>query len=139
MTAAPAIRMINAHAEGELGYVAIDGVPEIPGRTIADRLDWLNSDAGIPLRRHLMLAPRANPACSVNLLVDPVDPAAAAAFVILQPNAAHASSGSNSICVTTALLESAHDVARRCALAPPRDPSLHAKRRDVLAGKRALA
>ena len=105
MTAAPAIRMINAHAEGELGYVAIDGVPEIPGRTIADRLDWLNSDAGIPLRRHLMLAPRANPACSVNLLVDPVDPAAAAAFVILQPNAAHASSGSNSICVTTALLE----------------------------------
>ena len=69
MTAAPAIRMINAHAEGELGYVAIDGVPEIPGRTIADRLDWLNSDAGIPLRRHLMLAPRANPACSVNLLV----------------------------------------------------------------------
>ena len=105
MTAAPAIRMINAHAEGELGYVAIDGVPEIPGRTIADRLYWLNSDAGIPLRRHLMLAPRANPACSVNLIMDPVDPAADAAFVILQPNAAHASSGSNSICVTTALLE----------------------------------
>ncbi|NBU96519.1 MAG: hypothetical protein EBS20_11655 [Actinobacteria bacterium] len=76
MTAAPAIRMINAHAEGELGYVAIDGVPEIPGRTIADRLDWLNSDAGIPLRRHLMLAPRANPACSVNLIMDPVDLAA---------------------------------------------------------------
>ena len=106
MTAAPAIRMINAHAEGELGYVAIEGVPEIPGKTIADRLDWLNSDAGIPLRRHLMLAPRANPACSVNLLMDPVDPVADAAFVILQPNAAHASSGSNSICVTTALLES---------------------------------
>ena len=106
MTAAPAIRMINTHAEGELGYVAIDGVPEIPGETIADRLGWLNSDAGMPLRRHLMLAPRANPACSVNLIMDPVDPAADAAFVILQPNAAHASSGSNSICVTTALLES---------------------------------
>ena len=106
MTAAPAIRMINTHAEGELGYVAIDGVPEIPGKTIAERPGWLNSDAGIPLRRHLMLAPRANPACSLNLLMDPVDPAADAAFVILQPNAAHASSGSNSICVTTALLES---------------------------------
>ena len=106
MTAESAIRMINTHAEGELGYVAIDGVPEIPGETIADRLGWLNSDAGIPLRRHLMLAPRANPACSVNLIMDPVDPAADAAFVILQPNAAHASSGSNSICVTTALLES---------------------------------
>ena len=105
MTAAPAIRMINTHAEGELGYVAIEGVPDIPGATLADRLAWLNSDAGIPLRRHLMLAPRANPACSVNLVMNPVDPRADAAFIILQPNAAHASSGSNSICVTTALLE----------------------------------
>jgi len=105
MTALPAIRMINTHAEGELGYVVDDGLPEIPGATLADRLAWLNSDAGIPLRRHLTLAPRANPACSVNLVMDPVDPRADAAFIILQPNAAHASSGSNSICVTTALLE----------------------------------
>ncbi len=33
-------------------------------------------------------------------------PEADAAFIILQPDQAHASSGSNSICVTTALLES---------------------------------
>ena len=108
MTALPAIRMINTHAEGELGYVAIDGVPEIPGDTLADRLAWLNSDAGTALRRHLTLAPRANPACSINLVMDPVNPRADAAFIILQPNAAHASSGSNSICVTTALLETGH-------------------------------
>lgn len=105
MNGAPAIRMINTHAEGELGYVAVEGVPEIPGVTLADRLAWLNSDAGLPLRRYLTLAPRANPACSVNLVMSPVDPRADAAFIILQPNAAHASSGSNSICVTTALLE----------------------------------
>jgi len=55
-----------------------------------------------------MLAPRGNPACSVNLVMPPVDPAADAAFIILQPDAAHASSGSNSICVTTALLESGY-------------------------------
>ena len=30
------IRMINVHAEGELGYVVTEGLPEIPGQTIAD-------------------------------------------------------------------------------------------------------
>ena len=37
------IRMINVHAEGELGYVVIEGLPDIPGQTIADRLDALNA------------------------------------------------------------------------------------------------
>ena len=99
------IRMINVHAEGELGYVVTSGLPEIPGDSIADRLAFLNDGDGA-LRRHLMLAPRGNPACSVNLLMPPVDPRADAAFIIMQPDRAHASSGSNSICVTTALLES---------------------------------
>ena len=98
------IRMINVHAEGELGYVVTEGLPDIPGDTIADRLAALNAGDGA-LRRHLMLAPRGNPAFSVNLLMPPVDPRADAAFIIMQPDRAHASSGSNSICVTTALLE----------------------------------
>ena len=98
------LRMINVHAEGELGYVVIEGLPDIPGDTIADRLATLNDGDGA-LRRHLMLAPRGNPACSVNLLMPPVDPRADVAFIIMQPDRAHASSGSNSICVTTALLE----------------------------------
>ena len=104
LTEKPPIRMINVHAEGELGYVVTEGMPDIPGETIADRLAYLNAGDGW-LRRHLMLAPRGNPACSVNLLMPPVDPRADAAFIILQPDRAHASSGSNSICVTTALLE----------------------------------
>ena len=108
MSAAPRVRMINTHAEGEIGYVAIEGVPDIPGQSLADRLAWLNSPEGTGLRRHLMLAPRGNPACSVNLVMPPVDPAADVAFIILQPDAAHASSGSNSICVTTALLETGY-------------------------------
>ncbi len=54
----------------------------------------------------LVLEPRGAPIGSVNLLLPPKNPAADAAFVILQPDQAHASSGSNSICVTTALLES---------------------------------
>ena len=98
------VRMINVHAEGEIGYVAVEGVPEIPGAGLAEKLAWLNA-GNSALRRQLTLGPRGNPACSVNLLMPPVDPDADAAFVILQPDRAHASSGSNSICVTTALLE----------------------------------
>jgi proline racemase len=101
------MQLLDVHAEGEIGKVAIGGVPKIPGVTTADKLAWLNSDPkGHELRRFLCLEPRGNPIGSVNLLVPPNDPSADAAFIILQPDQAHASSGSNSICVTTALLES---------------------------------
>ena len=33
------LRMINAHAEGEIGFVAIDGVPDVPGHSLAAKLD----------------------------------------------------------------------------------------------------
>ncbi|MDO1580870.1 proline racemase family protein [Rhizobium oryzicola] len=101
------MQLLDVHCEGEIGKVAIGGVPKIPGATTADKLAWLNSDPkGQELRRFLCLEPRGNPIGSVNLLLPPSDPAADAAFIILQPDQAHASSGSNSICVTTALLES---------------------------------
>lgn len=58
------------------------------------------------MRRFLTLEPRGTPMGSVDLLLPPKHPDAHAAFVILQPDQAHASSGSNSICATTALLES---------------------------------
>ncbi|WP_137135787.1 proline racemase family protein [Rhizobium sp. FKY42] len=100
------MQLLDVHAEGEIGKVAIGGVPKIPGATIADKLAWLNSDPkGQDLRRFLCLEPRGNPIGSVNLLLPPIHPDADAAFIILQPDQAHASSGSNSICVTTALLE----------------------------------
>ncbi|RWX76873.1 proline racemase [Neorhizobium lilium] len=100
------IQLLDVHAEGEIGRVAIGGVPKIPGDTIADQLAWLNSDPkGQELRRFLCLEPRGAPIGSVNLLLPAKHPDADAAFIILQPDQAHASSGSNSICVTTALLE----------------------------------
>ena len=98
------VRMINAHAEGEIGYVVIDGLPELPGDSLAAKLDHLNQVDG-RLRRHLALAPRGNPAASVNLVLPSQDRAADAGFLVVQPDQAHASSGSNTICVVTALLE----------------------------------
>jgi proline racemase len=101
------IQLLDVHAEGEIGRVAIGGVPKIPGNTIAEQLLWLNTDPkGQELRRFLVLEPRGTPIGSVNLLLPAKHPEADAGFIILQPDQAHASSGSNSICVTTALLES---------------------------------
>ena len=101
------IQLLDVHAEGEIGRVAIGGVPKIPGDTIAAQLHWLNTDPkGDELRRFLCLEPRGAPIGSVNLLLPAKHPDADAGFIILQPDQAHASSGSNSICVTTALLES---------------------------------
>ncbi|CAN7189329.1 4-hydroxyproline epimerase [Rhizobium sp. LjRoot30] len=100
------IQLLDVHAEGEIGRVAIGGVPKIPGDTVAEQLHWLNNDPkGDELRRFLVLEPRGAPIGSVNLLLPPKHPDADAAFIILQPDQAHASSGSNSICVATALLE----------------------------------
>lgn len=106
------VKMINVHAEGEIGYIAYDGVPDIPGATLADKLAFLNEDDS--LRRFLTLGPRGNPAASVNLLLPSTDDQADAAFIILQPDQAHASSGSNSICMATGLLET--------GLLPMREP-----------------
>ncbi|MBW9090907.1 4-hydroxyproline epimerase [Rhizobium wenxiniae] len=100
------IQLLDVHAEGEIGRVAIGGVPKIPGNTVAEQLAWMNTDPkGQELRRFLCLEPRGTPIGSVNLLLPPKHPDADAAFIILQPDQAHASSGSNSICATTALLE----------------------------------
>lgn len=101
------LQLIDVHCEGEIGKVAVGGVPKIPGETIAEQLHWLNNDPkGQELRRFLVLEPRGAPIGSVNLLLPAKNPKADAGFVILQPDQAHASSGSNSICITTALLES---------------------------------
>ncbi|MDO9416389.1 4-hydroxyproline epimerase [Pararhizobium sp.] len=101
------IQLLDVHCEGEIGRVAIGGVPKIPGNTIAEQLHWMNTDSkGIELRRFLCLEPRGTPMGSVDLLLPAKHPDADAGFIILQPDQAHASSGSNAICVTTALLES---------------------------------
>lgn len=101
------IQLVDVHCEGEIGKVAVGGVPKIRGETIAEQLHWLNNDPkGQELRRFLVLEPRGAPIGSVNLLLPAKHPKADAGMVILQPDQAHASSGSNSICMTTALLES---------------------------------
>jgi proline racemase len=98
------IQLVDVHCEGEIGRVATGGVPNIPGKTIAEQLQHINT-VDDSLRRFLCLEPRSGPLGSANLLVPPRREGADAGFIILQADQAHAMSGSNAICVATALLE----------------------------------
>jgi proline racemase len=98
------IELIQVHCQGEIGKVLVAGAPEIPGVTMLDKMHHINKvDDG--LRRFVTLEPRASAQMSVNLLVAPTRPDADAGFIVLQADRAHAMSGSNCICVVTALLE----------------------------------
>ncbi|MBL8705840.1 MAG: proline racemase family protein [Rhodospirillales bacterium] len=98
------VTMVEAHAEGEVGRVVTGGVLDIPGATMMEKLAYLN-ETDDSLRRFLVFEPRGYPAMSTNLVFPPTRPDADAGFIVLQGDRAHAMSGSNSICVTTALLE----------------------------------
>ncbi|MDZ4089571.1 MAG: proline racemase family protein [Tabrizicola sp.] len=98
------IQTVDVHCEGEIGRVITGGVLNVPGASMAEKLHHLNTvDDG--LRRWLCSEPRSGPAGSFCLLTPACDPRADVGFIVLQPDQAHAMSGSNAICATTALLE----------------------------------
>jgi proline racemase len=99
------LKLLLVHCQGELGHVLVDGAPEIPGETMLDKMNHINT-VDDSFRRFVTFEPRANAAMSVNVLVDPTRPDADAGFIVLQSDRAHSMSGSNCICVVTALLES---------------------------------
>jgi proline racemase len=95
---------IEVHAEGEQGTCYLGSIFEIPGRTAREKLHHVNT-VDDTVRRLLTLEPRGRPQASANLVFPSTDPRADAGFVVLQADRAHAMSGSNTICVVTALLE----------------------------------
>lgn len=99
------LEILQVHCQGEIGNVLVGGAPEIPGATALDKMNYINN-VDDSLRRFVTFEPRANVAMTVNLLLEPTRPDADAGFIVLQADRAHAMSGSNSICVVTALLES---------------------------------
>jgi len=97
--------LLLVHCQGETGKVITAGAAEIPGATILEKMNHIN-EVDDSLRRFVTFEPRAHVAQSVNLLLPPTRPDADAAFIVLQADRAHPMSGSNCICVVTALLES---------------------------------
>jgi proline racemase len=69
-----------------------------------DKLVHLNT-VNDSLRRMVCFEPRGFVQMTVNLMLPPTRPDADAGFIVLQPDRAHPMSGSNAMCVTTALLE----------------------------------
>lgn len=98
------IRAVDAHACGEPGRVIVEGVPDVPGETMFDKMAFLreHDDA---LRKLMLREPRGYPAANCNVLLPPTRPEADAGFVIMEQTEYPPMSGTNTICVVTVLLE----------------------------------
>lgn len=103
MRSTTAIRIVECHAEGEVGDVIVGGVSPPPGETVWAQSRHIASDE--TLRNFVLNEPRGGVFRHVNLLVPPKNPAADAAFIIMEPADTPPMSGSNAICVATVLLE----------------------------------
>lgn len=103
MRSSQTIHVISAHAEGEVGDVIVGGVLPPPGDTLWAQSRWIAADGR--LRNFVLNEPRGGVFRHVNLLVPPKHPEADAAFIIMEPEDTPPMSGSNSICVSTVLLD----------------------------------
>jgi trans-L-3-hydroxyproline dehydratase len=99
------VRVIDTHYGGDVSRVVLSGIPPLPGDTVLAKRAWLQTD-GDALRRMLLGPPYGDPSMCANVVVDPTLPEAEAGYVIMEAMGYPHFSGSNSICVTAALLES---------------------------------
>ncbi|HEY8595920.1 MAG TPA: proline racemase family protein [Devosiaceae bacterium] len=103
MRSSRSIQIVGCHAEGEVGDVIVGGVAPPPGETLWEQSRFIARDE--TLRQFVLNEPRGGVFRHVNLLVPPKDPRAQAAFIIMEPEDTPPMSGSNSICVSTVLLD----------------------------------
>ncbi len=98
------ITAVDAHACGEPGRVIVAGVPDVPGKTMFEKMKYLET-RGDDLRKLMLREPRGYPASNCNLILPPTHPEADAGFVIMEQVEYPPMSGTNTICVVTVLLE----------------------------------
>jgi proline racemase len=98
------IQAVDAHAGGEPGRVIIGGVRDVPGRTMFEKMTYLQTQSD-GLRKLMLREPRGYPAANCNLILPPTHPEADAGYVIMEQTEYPGMSGTNTICVTTVLLE----------------------------------
>ena len=77
------IRIVNCHAEGECGDVIVSGISDIPGDTLWEKSRYIAKDNR--LRNYVLQEPRGGVFRHVNLLIKPINPDAAVAFIIMEP------------------------------------------------------
>ncbi len=104
MRLARMLQAVDLHAAGEPGRVVVGGVLDVPGATMLEKARHLEHH-GDELRRLLLREPRGYPALCANVILPPTNPAADAGYVIMEHLEYPGMSGTNTICVATALLE----------------------------------
>ena len=104
MRSSKIVHVVGVHAEGEVGDVIVGGVLPPPGDTLWAQSRFIAKDE--TLRNFVLNEPRGGVFRHVNLLVPPKNPRAQMGFIIMEPADTPPMSGSNSICVSTALLDS---------------------------------
>lgn len=103
MRTSKVVHVVTCHAEGEVGDVIVGGVAPPPGDTVWAQSRWIAQDE--TLRNFVLNEPRGGVFRHVNLLVPPKDPRAKMGWIIMEPADTPPMSGSNSICVSTVLLD----------------------------------
>lgn len=103
MRANKVIHVVSCHAAGEVGDVIVGGVLNPPGRTVWEQSRFIAGDE--TLRNFMLNEPRGGVFRHVNLLVAPKDPRAQMGWIVMEPADTPPMSGSNSMCVSTVLLE----------------------------------
>lgn len=98
------VTVVGVHAAGELNEVITGGVRDVPGRTMFEKMQYLEAKVD-DLRQFLLNEPRGRVNQCVNLVLPPTHPDADAGFVIMESDYYVPMSGTNTICTVTALLE----------------------------------
>jgi proline racemase len=84
--------------------VIVGGVRDVPGRSMFEKMQYLAQHQD-GLRTRMLREPRGYPAANCNVVLPPTHPDADAGFVIMEQVEYPPMSGTNTICVATALLE----------------------------------
>ncbi|GLU27391.1 proline racemase family protein [Brucella sp. NBRC 12950] len=98
------VNVVGVHAAGELNEVITGGVLDVPGSSMFEKMQYLESQAD-DLRNFLLNEPRGRVTQCVNLVLPATKPEADAGFVIMESDFYVPMSGTNTICTVTALLE----------------------------------
>jgi proline racemase len=98
------IHAVDLHACGEPGRVITGGVLDVPGRSLFEKMQYF-AEHHDDVRKRMLREPRGYPAANCNLILPPCDPKAQAGYIIMEQVEYPPMSGTNTICVVTALLE----------------------------------
>jgi proline racemase len=98
------INVVGAHVGGELNEVITGGVLDVPGRTMFEKMQYLETRAD-SMRLFLLNEPRGKVSQCVNLVLPSAHPEADLGFIIMESEYYVPMSGSNTIATVTVILE----------------------------------